>query len=136
MTLVVDTSVAVKFVVQEEGSAEAKHLAASSERLAAPDLIHAELANVFWRMTRAGKMRAEQQDAALSEIAMLLDEVFPLAPLAPLAMHMSRTLDHPAYDCFYLALAYRSSARLLTADQRLVRRLAGTEWAGLPLSLT
>ncbi|WP_255518572.1 hypothetical protein [Synechococcus sp. CBW1006] len=28
-------------------------------------------------------------------------------------------LDHPVYDCLYLALARREAAVLLTADQRL-----------------
>jgi predicted nucleic acid-binding protein len=34
-------------------------------------------------------------------------------------------LDHPVYDCLYLALARREAAILLTDDQRL-QRLAAT----------
>jgi predicted nucleic acid-binding protein len=32
-------------------------------------------------------------------------------------------LDHPAYDCLYLALAELRSAMLLTQDQRLLRKV-------------
>jgi predicted nucleic acid-binding protein len=32
---------------------------------------------------------------------------------------MAMDLKHPAYDCFYLAMAQRESATLVTADQRL-----------------
>jgi predicted nucleic acid-binding protein len=45
------------------------------------------------------------------------------------ALGIARVLDHPAYDCFYLALAEREHALLVTADDVLVRRLTGTPWA-------
>jgi predicted nucleic acid-binding protein len=37
-------------------------------------------------------------------------------------------LDHPVYDCFYLALAEARDALLVTADRRLLRKLRGTPW--------
>ena len=39
-------------------------------------------------------------------------------------MDLARRLDHPLYDCVYLALAEREEATLVTADQRLRRRLS------------
>jgi predicted nucleic acid-binding protein len=36
-------------------------------------------------------------------------------------------LDHPVYDCLYLALAHRIGATLVTADARFVNALAETE---------
>jgi predicted nucleic acid-binding protein len=35
------------------------------------------------------------------------------------ALALACHLDHPVYDCLYLALARREAAQLLTADQRL-----------------
>jgi predicted nucleic acid-binding protein len=35
------------------------------------------------------------------------------------AVALSRQLQHPAYDCFYLALSRRLDAPLITADKRL-----------------
>jgi predicted nucleic acid-binding protein len=32
-------------------------------------------------------------------------------------------LDHPAYDCVYVALAAANDCRFVTADQRLLRKL-------------
>ena len=44
----------------------------------------------------------------------------PQAEALALACH----LDHPVYDCLYLALARREAALLLTADQRLLQLAA------------
>jgi predicted nucleic acid-binding protein len=32
-------------------------------------------------------------------------------------------LDHPAYDCLYLALAVENDCRFVTADERLVNKI-------------
>jgi predicted nucleic acid-binding protein len=47
------------------------------------------------------------------------------------AAHWCRELDHPATDCLYVALAERERATLITADQRLLRKLQQPR-AGLP----
>jgi predicted nucleic acid-binding protein len=36
------------------------------------------------------------------------------------ALALACHLDHPVYDCLYLALARREAAVLLTADQKLM----------------
>jgi predicted nucleic acid-binding protein len=48
--------------------------------------------------------------------------------LAGRALEIAAELRHPAYDCFYLALAEERSAKLITADRRLISGLAGTPW--------
>lgn len=128
MSLVVDASVAMKWFVEEAGSPQAAFLLTTADLLIAPDLIVAELANATWKAVRAGTMLAEQQDYAAIHLASLLDELVPLAPLARRAIEISRTIDHPAYDCFYLALLEQRDASLVTADRRLLQRCAATEW--------
>ena len=39
------------------------------------------------------------------------------------ATRMSIEVDHPAYDCIYLALAIESSCQFVTADEQLLRKL-------------
>jgi predicted nucleic acid-binding protein len=46
--LVIDASVAVKWVVEEEGTAEALALLRAS-KLVAPELLVAECANILWK---------------------------------------------------------------------------------------
>ncbi|MGD9512257.1 MAG: VapC toxin family PIN domain ribonuclease, partial [Geminicoccaceae bacterium] len=56
-------------------------------------------------------------------------------PLAAAAARIARILDHPVYGCFYLALAEREAAPVVTADDRLAGRVVGTAWADLVLLL-
>jgi predicted nucleic acid-binding protein len=52
----------------------------------------------------------------------------PTAPLAARALELAFALDHPVYDCFYLALAEAEQVGLVTADGRLESRLRGSSW--------
>ena len=52
------------------------------------------------------------------------------------AQRWSQRLDHPADDCLDLALAEARNARLITQDQRLLRRLRrDPQAAGLAVAL-
>jgi predicted nucleic acid-binding protein len=39
------------------------------------------------------------------------------------ATRIAIELDHPAYDCVYLALAVESNCRFVTADERFPRKV-------------
>lgn len=135
MTFVVDASVALKWFVSEEGSTQAATLLAGLDALIAPDLIVAEVVNAAWRAVRAGGMSDVQHDRVAARLGAAFDELVPLGSLAPRAAVVSRSLDHPAYDCFYLALAETRAARLVTADRRLLGHVAGTQWERLATDL-
>jgi predicted nucleic acid-binding protein len=62
-------------------------------------------------------------------------ELRPTAPLAPRAVELALGLDHPVYDCFYLALAETEKAELVTADLRLEGRLRNKLWGASVRSL-
>jgi predicted nucleic acid-binding protein len=129
--LVVDASVALKWFVEEEGSAEAASLLAHGDSLIAPDLIVPEVCNATWKMVRRGMMYPAQQFAAVSRLPSALDELVPTGNLASRAVALAMALDHPAYDCFYLALAEQRSGTLVSANLRLIKRVANTQWGGM-----
>ena len=58
---VVDASVAVKWVVEESDSVQARSL--SRARLEAPDLLPVECANILWKKERIGDLTKEQARA-------------------------------------------------------------------------
>jgi predicted nucleic acid-binding protein len=135
MTLVIDASVALKWFVDEAGSADAQALLAARDLLIAPELVIAEVCNAGWRAVRAGMMLPQQHDHSALRLAAAFDELVPLAPLAARAAAISRLLDHPAYDCFYLALSEQRGDSLITADRRLLQRVSGTEWGARTVPL-
>ena len=135
MIVVIDASVALKWFVEEDGSKAAETLLTRGDILIAPDLIMPEVCNATWKMVQRGLMHHTQQIAALTRLPSILDELVPTAALAPRAAALSRQLDHPAYDCFYLALGEQRDGTLISADRRLVQRVADTIWGGMVTDL-
>ena len=115
---VVDASVAVKWVVGEDGSDSAAALL--DHPLAAPDLLCPECANILWKKVGRGQLTAEEADAAAAALEAAEVELHSTCAYLALATRMAVTLNHPAYDCFYLALAEALDRPLVTADRRLV----------------
>lgn len=123
MTLVVDASVAAKWLIEEEGSDAALALLARDEPLIAPTLIVSEVSNVLWKRCRAGSLSRGEADAALWALSCYFAELVHDRDLIKASFHMAVDLDHPVYDCLYVALAAARDCRLVTADARLLARL-------------
>src|ERR1700752_5035285 len=116
MNLVIDSSVAIKWFVAENLHDEAKHLLDSGNDLYAPDLLVIELANVAWKKAR----RKEIGDRQAREIAIAcLDGVPALHPSTDFidrATEIALDLNHPVYDCLYIACAESIWSVFGTAD--------------------
>lgn len=130
MTLIVDASVAIKWVVQEEGRAAALALLEREGPLLALSLMAAEVANILWRKARLGQVNPDVIRLALTSVLSQFDAFEPCETLAARALVLAEALGHPAYDCFYLALAEVQAGTLVTADQRLITRLGEGGWIG------
>ena len=128
MTWVVDASIALKWVIPEALSDAATRLRDGEDEFLAPDLLLVEVANALWKKTTSGEISAREADVALDLVAQSGIDLHPTGPLLPRAMEVARRLAHPVYDCVYLALAEREHIALVTADQRLVRRLSSRKF--------
>lgn len=108
----------------EPGSDEADRMLEGALR-AAPDLILAETANALWRKARTGGLAQADAARASHEISRMFRRLVASQELRAQALDLALRRDHPVYDCFYVALAMREGAPLLTADRRLAQRLGG-----------
>lgn len=123
MTLIIDASVALKWVIPEVLSDKADRLRAGDDELLAPDLLLVEVANALWKKTAGREISPAEADRAFDLVSESGIDLRPTAPLLTRAMHIARRLNHPVYDCVYLALADREHASFVTADRRLLRRI-------------
>jgi len=117
---VVDASVAIKWVIDEKDSREA--LALFRHRLYAPELLIAECANVLWKKARRSELTFNEASLCARLLQSADVELSPMRPLLESATRLALLLDHPAYDCIYLALAASLSCDLVTADVRLAAK--------------
>lgn len=77
-----------------------------------------ELENVFWKKHRRGEMTATDIDDAMEDMGSGVVGLLPTGGLLPRAPLLARSLDHPVYDCLYLAAAEAVDGRFVTADRR------------------
>jgi predicted nucleic acid-binding protein len=129
MLLVVDASIVVKWLVAEPDSDRAAAmLDDQANSFIAPELIRAEFLNVIWKKAIAGALDREVARDMPAELDRRIDRFFPLRELAARALSIALDLEHPVYDCFYLALADGQDCTLVTADRRLHRAVRGSPW--------
>lgn len=134
--LVIDASVAIKWVVTEDGTPEAVSLR-SGTSLCAPDLLVAECANILWKKVVRNELTAQEAVLAARILEHATVELHPMRPLMERATQLAIDLDHPAYDCIYLALAQANGWQFVTADKRLLDKVqrSANLTAGLAISL-
>ncbi len=130
---VVDASVGIKLCIAEPLSDVADGLialatASPPAELYVPDLFYIECANILWKhVQRSGFPPAK----ALNDVQGLCALRFHRTPTADLvADALQVALDHAvsAYDACYVALSHRLGVPLVTADDALVRKLAGASF--------
>jgi predicted nucleic acid-binding protein len=124
MPLVVDASIAVKWVLAEPDSDRARALILRGD-LAAPDLLRLEVANTLWKHARRGAI--SQQTARrgwmiFNAVPVWLEQA---SGLADAALRLAIRHDVTVYDGTYLALASLLGCPVVTADSRLLEVAAG-----------
>src|SRR6266496_2181577 len=122
MTVVVDASVAVRWLFPVVKDKTADEIVRPREQLIAPDLILVEITNAAWKFVAFESLDADAAQSIIVEAASGFDEIVPSLGLKDRALEIAIELRHPAYDCFYLALAEQRDCQLVSADGRLLTR--------------
>jgi predicted nucleic acid-binding protein len=126
--LVVDASVAVKWVLREEHEAAARRVL-SSGRLWAPHLLWVEVGNTLWKRYRRREASVEEVRWMLADVRSLPVTTFAHRPLLPAALDLAISLEQTVYDCLYLALAEARNSIVVTADRRFHEVVNASVWA-------
>lgn len=121
--VVLDTSVAMSWVLPDELSDVTKSLKSHAEspgvNLVVPPIFWPEVENVLVMAVRRFRIDAEWAEAALDALIAFDITEYDVAPAQVLRGALADHLS--AYDTQYLALARETSGSLWTVDQRLAQ---------------
>jgi predicted nucleic acid-binding protein len=70
----------------------------------APELMLTEVANALWKLARSDQLKGLDPQLLLADARDLVDRVEPDRHLQVEALALACHLNHPVYDCLYLAL--------------------------------
>ena len=123
---VVDASLAVKWLIEEEHSAKAtalvRHLDRGGTRLAAPYLMPTEVTNVLHRRVLRGDLSVGTAKSLLQDLMAVGVELHETPELHTRALELASILQQGAvYDAHYLALSETLDCELWTADEKFLR---------------
>ncbi|MDF0489366.1 type II toxin-antitoxin system VapC family toxin [Sphingomonas sp. H39-1-10] len=119
--IVLDASVAVKLVSEEPESDAALDRVGAATRIIAPDWMLLEVTHALWKKAHQSRADEAVANAGVQALKQIVDTFFPAEDLLPTALSLSFALQHPVYDCLYLALAQAEGAMVVTADEKFAR---------------
>jgi predicted nucleic acid-binding protein len=122
--IVVDANVALFWTIKTPLSGKAAALLRNDRRLIAPDLIIAEVTNALFTQVRNRLEAADRAKDGLDLLPRWFAELVPSVMLRSRAFDLALELKHPAYDCFYLALALMRDVLFVTSDAHFQRKAA------------
>ncbi len=128
--MVIDASVGIKLFVDEPDSPLADRLfaqlaASPAARFYVPDLFFVECANILWKYTRRFDYPADNARRDVTALGQLNLRAVSTADLMEAGLELALALDITVYDAAYAALAQLLAVPLVTADDRLRRKLQG-----------
>ena len=129
-TVVVDSSVAVKWFVVEPHSDDARKVLDGYKtgdlNLLAPDLINSEIGNLVWKKHRLQGLSASDAQEIIDTFRTIGFRFMPTAVLLDEAYRLAVEHQRTVYDMMYVALSIREQCRFVTADDRLVNAISPT----------
>jgi predicted nucleic acid-binding protein len=127
MKYVIDSSVALKWVLPESDSAKALRLrdgySNGIQELLAPDIFPPEIANGLASAERQGRIRTGESAVFLNDVLSASPALHHSSPLLIRAMEIALFTKRAVYDCLYLALAEAEGCEFVTADDQFSRGL-------------
>jgi predicted nucleic acid-binding protein len=121
--LVVDASVALKWVLQEPDSPVAEALVRIEPELLVPDFWLVEATNVLWVQVRRKLLTPDEAREGLALLRTLIQPT-PTAgmDLHEVSLEIGIEVNHSTYDTLYLAFAIAMGAEgVVTSDRSFVR---------------
>ena len=119
MIIVLDTSAAVEVVLKRKNAKEFSTLLSDADSVIAPSLFIAEATNVFWKYYQHADMPVIECEKYLNAVVRIPDEIVEINEMSGETFNLAVLTGMTAYDMFYMVLARRYNAALMTLDKKL-----------------
>jgi len=119
MIVVVDTSAAIEMALNLERANIFKSAIERADIVLAPDTYPSEICNVFWKYNTYNDLDSMKCEKGIDYCIDLIDDYIETKFLCREVFGESIKNKHPAYDIFYLVLARRYNAMLITKDKKM-----------------
>jgi predicted nucleic acid-binding protein len=116
--LVVDASVAAKWLGDEEHTEAAITIVHEGNQLHAPDFLILEVHNVICKWIRRGIVSPSEANIMRETFRPIPIQLHPFMQLLDSAFAIANLTRQGIYDCVYVALAVLLEGRLVTADRK------------------
>lgn len=127
--VVFDSCVVSKLVLNEEDSVQAEQVAIDvdrrGDRIAVLDFCFVECGNIIWKHFRAGRINAAEASLALKTLTQGTFVVYPAESVLVRSLELAMQYDTPIYDMLFVALVEQLQLNGVSADERLVAKIAG-----------
>jgi predicted nucleic acid-binding protein len=124
--LVIDASVAAKWIKPEVHSAYAEQVLQGPYTLLAPDLLWSEVGNILWKSVQRQEITTIEAREGLRTLLRYPLTVVPGQSLITTALEIALQYQQTVYDALYVALATTRDCQLVTADSLLRNGLKNT----------
>lgn len=114
--MIIDTNVIIQFYFGDRPPS----LDLSMYHLEAPNFVKIELVNVLRKAHFLNKIPRETLEQVYNDGIALITNFHDNEVLLDLAKDISFQLNHPIYDCLFLALALKINMPFLSSDTRLL----------------
>lgn len=126
---VIDASLAIKWLLWEDGTEEALEVLDRLHFFFAPDLFLMEIDSVLTKMVRKRELDAAEALVKYEQVRALPYRLISYRKIDRFAIQLATEFLITLYDATYLATAIDFDAVLYTADKKLVNGLSSTPFA-------
>jgi predicted nucleic acid-binding protein len=119
MIVVLDASAAIALALGRENSGDVRELLRQSDLVLAPDTYPSEITNVFWKYASFSDLSIEKCEKGIDYCLDLIDDYIATIDLCREVFSESIKTEHSAYDLFYLIIARRHNAAIITGDKKM-----------------
>jgi predicted nucleic acid-binding protein len=121
MIVVLDASAALEIALNREDSKRFRMILAESDVVIAPNTFPLEITNAIWKYRVFSSVDQDKCEIAINYCLDLVDDYIETKDICREVFSESVNHKHPAYDLFYLILARRNSASILSKDKKMIK---------------